>query len=151
MIVALGSSLLYIAWVASIRNADQIGQLAFATIIVGGSCAFASLMLALSMIRAMRRRAEVAVVGGHGHHKGWLTRIEVLRVGERAWRDHTHHFAADEPLGLLGQSTSGCYAVNKPIDFLKQSSGRCTVGAIGGSPEIDHGIPATGDGIQGGF
>ena len=33
MLVALGSSLLYIAWVASIRDADQIGQLAFATII----------------------------------------------------------------------------------------------------------------------
>ena len=28
MLVALGSSLLYIAWVASIRDADQIGQLA---------------------------------------------------------------------------------------------------------------------------
>lgn len=58
MLVALGSSLLYIAWVASIRDADQIGQLAVATIIVGGSCAFASLMLALSMLRAMRRRAD---------------------------------------------------------------------------------------------
>lgn len=58
VLIALGSSLLYIAWVASIRDADQIGQLSFATLVVGVSCAAASLMLALSMLRAMRRRAD---------------------------------------------------------------------------------------------
>ena len=72
MLVALGSSLLYIAWVASIRNADQIGQLAVATLIVGASCAFASLMLALIWLGCLAAQVAsttsvvVAVLSGCG-------------------------------------------------------------------------------------
>ena len=47
VVVALGASLLYFLWVASIRNADQIGQLSIGTLVVGIACAFAALMLAL--------------------------------------------------------------------------------------------------------
>jgi len=35
VVVALGASLLYFLWVASIRNADQIGQLSIGTLVVG--------------------------------------------------------------------------------------------------------------------
>jgi len=56
--VALGASLLYFLWVASIRNADQIGQLSIGTFVVGITCAFAALMLAFSMIRAIRRAED---------------------------------------------------------------------------------------------
>jgi len=55
VVVALGASLIYFLWVASIRNADQIGQLSIGTLVVGVACAFAALALTLSMIRAMRR------------------------------------------------------------------------------------------------
>ena len=58
VIVALGASLLYFLWVASIRNADQIGQLSIGTLVVGVACAFASVMLAFSMIRAIRRAED---------------------------------------------------------------------------------------------
>ena len=58
VLVALGSSLLYFLWVASIRNSDQIGQLSIGTLVVGLACAFAALMLAFSMIRAIRRAEE---------------------------------------------------------------------------------------------
>jgi len=58
VIVALGASLLYFLWVASIRNADQIGQLSIGTLVVGVACAFASIMLAFSMIRAIRRAED---------------------------------------------------------------------------------------------
>ena len=43
--VALGSSLLYFLWVASIRDSEQIGQLSIGTFVVGLACAFAALML----------------------------------------------------------------------------------------------------------
>ena len=70
VIVALGASLLYFLWVASIRNADQIGQLSIGTLVIGIACAFAALMLALSMIRAIRRaedgRALLAALLGGG-------------------------------------------------------------------------------------
>lgn len=56
--VALGSSLLYFLWVASIRNSDQIGQLSIGTLVVGLACAFAALMLAFSMVRAIRRAED---------------------------------------------------------------------------------------------
>jgi uncharacterized membrane protein len=55
---ARGASLLYFLWVASIRNADQIGQLSIGTFVVGIACAFAALMLAFSMIRAIRRAED---------------------------------------------------------------------------------------------
>jgi hypothetical protein len=58
VLVALGSSLLYFLWVASIRNSDQIGQLSIGTLVVGLACAFAALMLAFSMIRAIRRAED---------------------------------------------------------------------------------------------
>jgi uncharacterized membrane protein len=58
VLVALGSSLLYFLWVASIRNSDQIGQLSIGTLVVGLACAFAALMLALSMVRAIRRAED---------------------------------------------------------------------------------------------
>ena len=58
VVVALGASLLYFLWVASIRNADQIGQLSIGTFVVGIACAFAALMLAFSMIRAIRRAED---------------------------------------------------------------------------------------------
>jgi uncharacterized membrane protein len=58
VLVALGSSLLYFLWVASIRNSDQIGQLSIGTFVVGFACAFAALMLAFSMIRAIRRAED---------------------------------------------------------------------------------------------
>ncbi len=58
VLVALGSSLIYFLWVASIRNSDQIGQLSIGTLVVGLACAFAALMLALSMIRAIRRAED---------------------------------------------------------------------------------------------
>lgn len=58
VLVALGSSLLYFLWVASIRNSDQIGQLSIRTLVVGLACAFAALMLALSMVRAIRRAED---------------------------------------------------------------------------------------------
>jgi hypothetical protein len=54
VVVAVGVSLLYLAWVATIRNADQIGELSVGTFVVGLSCAFAALMLTISMIRAIR-------------------------------------------------------------------------------------------------
>ena len=54
VVVAVGVSVLYLAWVATIRNADQIGELSIGTFVVGLSCAFASLMLTISMIRAIR-------------------------------------------------------------------------------------------------
>ena len=56
--VALGSSLLYYLWVASIRDSEQIGQLSIGTFVVGLACAFAALMLAFSMIRAIRRAED---------------------------------------------------------------------------------------------
>ena len=56
--VALGSSLLYFLWVASIRDSEQIGQLSIGTVVVGLACAFAALMLAFSMIRAIRRAED---------------------------------------------------------------------------------------------
>ena len=58
VLVALGSSLLYFLWVASIRNSDQIGPLSIGTLVVGLACAFAALMLALSMVRAIRRAED---------------------------------------------------------------------------------------------
>lgn len=58
VLVALGSSLLYFLWVASIRNSDQIGQLSIGTLVVGLACAFAALMLAFSMVRAIRRAED---------------------------------------------------------------------------------------------
>ena len=58
VLVALGLSLLYFLWVASIRNSDQIGQLSIGTLVVGLACAFAALMLAFSMIRAIRRAED---------------------------------------------------------------------------------------------
>lgn len=58
VLVAIGSSLLYFLWVASIRNSDQIGQLSIGTLVVGLACAFAALMLALSMVRAIRRAED---------------------------------------------------------------------------------------------
>ena len=68
--MALGASLLYFLWVASIRNADQIGQLSIGPLVIGIACAFAALMLALSMIRAIRRaedgRALLAALLGGG-------------------------------------------------------------------------------------
>ena len=54
VVVAVGVSLLYLAWVATIRNSDQIGELSVGTFVVGLACAFASLMLTISMIRAIR-------------------------------------------------------------------------------------------------
>ena len=54
IVVAVGVSVLYLAWVATIRNADQIGELSVGTFVVGLACAFAALMLAVSMIRAIR-------------------------------------------------------------------------------------------------
>jgi hypothetical protein len=54
VVVAVGVSLLYLAWVATIRNADQIGELSVGTFVVGLSCGFASAMLTISMIRAIR-------------------------------------------------------------------------------------------------
>jgi TRAP-type C4-dicarboxylate transport system permease small subunit len=54
VVVAVGVSLVYLAWVASIRNSDQIGELSIGTSVVGLSCAFASVMLMISMIRAIR-------------------------------------------------------------------------------------------------
>ena len=56
--VALGASLLYFLWVASIRNSDQSGQLSIGTFVLGLACAFAALMLAFSMIRAIRRAED---------------------------------------------------------------------------------------------
>ena len=57
-------------WVATIRNADQIGQLSIGTLLVGVACAFAAVMLVLSMIRAIRRaedgRALLAALLGGG-------------------------------------------------------------------------------------
>jgi O-antigen/teichoic acid export membrane protein len=58
VIVALGASLIYFLWIASIRDSEQIGQLSIGTFVVGIACAFASLMLAFSMIRAMRRAED---------------------------------------------------------------------------------------------
>ena len=58
VVVALGASLIYFLWVASIRSADQIGQLSIGTLVVGIACAFAALMLAFSMIRAIRRAED---------------------------------------------------------------------------------------------
>ena len=70
VVVALGASLLYFLWVATIRNADQIGQLSIGTLLVGVACAFAAVMLVLSMIRAIRRaedgRALLAALLGGG-------------------------------------------------------------------------------------
>lgn len=70
VVVALGASLIYFLWVASIRSADQIGQLSIGTLVVGIACAFAALMLAFSMIRAIRRaedgRALLAALLGGG-------------------------------------------------------------------------------------
>ena len=54
VVVAVGVSLLYLAWVATIRNAEQIGELSVGTFVVGLACAFAALMLTISMIRAIR-------------------------------------------------------------------------------------------------
>jgi uncharacterized membrane protein len=54
IVVAVGVSVLYLAWVATIRNADQIGELSVGTFVVGLACAFAALMLTVSMIRAIR-------------------------------------------------------------------------------------------------
>ena len=54
VVVAVGVSLLYLAWVATIRNSDQIGELSVGTFVVGLACAFASVMLTISMIRAIR-------------------------------------------------------------------------------------------------
>ena len=54
VVVAVGVSLLYLAWVATIRNSDQIGELSVGTSVVGISCAFATVMLTISMIRAIR-------------------------------------------------------------------------------------------------
>lgn len=56
--VALGSSLLYFLWVASVRDSDQIGQLSIGSLVVGLACAFAALMLAFSMVRAIRRAED---------------------------------------------------------------------------------------------
>lgn len=56
--MALGSSLLYFLWVASIRDSDQIGQLSIGSLVVGLACAFAALMLAFSMVRAIRRAED---------------------------------------------------------------------------------------------
>jgi uncharacterized membrane protein len=56
--VALGSSLLYFLWVASVRDSDQIGQLSIGSLVVGIACAFAALMLAFSMVRAIRRAED---------------------------------------------------------------------------------------------
>jgi uncharacterized membrane protein len=54
VVVAVGVSLLYLAWVATIRSSDQIGELSVGTFVVGLSCTFASVMLTISMIRAIR-------------------------------------------------------------------------------------------------
>lgn len=54
VVTAVGISLLYLAWVATIRNSDQIGELSVGTFVVGLACAFAALMLTISMIRAIR-------------------------------------------------------------------------------------------------
>ena len=54
VVVAVGVSLVYLAWVATIRNSEQIGELSVGTFVVGLSCAFASAMLTISMIRAIR-------------------------------------------------------------------------------------------------
>jgi TRAP-type C4-dicarboxylate transport system permease small subunit len=54
IVVAVGVSLLYLAWVATIRSSDQIGALSIGTFVVGLSCTFAALMLTTSMIRAIR-------------------------------------------------------------------------------------------------
>ncbi len=52
--VALITSLLYLAWIATIRSADQIAALSVGTFVVGLSCGFAAIMLTGSMIRAIR-------------------------------------------------------------------------------------------------
>ena len=54
VVVAVGVSLLYLAWVATIRNSDQIGELSVGTFVVGLACGFAAVMLTISMIRAIR-------------------------------------------------------------------------------------------------
>ena len=54
VVVAGGVSLLYLAWVATIRNSDQISELSVGTFVVGLSCGFASVMLTISMVRAIR-------------------------------------------------------------------------------------------------
>jgi uncharacterized membrane protein len=58
VLIALGSSLLYFLWVATIRNSDQIGQLSIGAFVVGLACAFAAVMLAFSMVRAIRRAED---------------------------------------------------------------------------------------------
>ena len=67
VVVAVGVSLVYLAWVATIRNSEQIGELSVGTFVVGLSCAFASAMLTISMIRAIRSardgRAMLAEIG----------------------------------------------------------------------------------------
>ena len=40
VVVAVGVSVLYLAWVATIRNSDQIGELSVGTFVVGLACAF---------------------------------------------------------------------------------------------------------------
>ena len=55
---ALAVSLLYLAWVTTIRSADQISQLSIGTFVVGVSCAFAALTLTFSMLRAMRNARD---------------------------------------------------------------------------------------------
>ncbi len=37
-----------------------------------------------------------------GHQERRLARVEVAGIGQRAGRDHAHHFTADDSLGLLG-------------------------------------------------
>jgi len=54
VVVAVGVSVLYLAWVATIRNSDQIGELSVGTRVVGLSCAIAALMLTISIVRAIR-------------------------------------------------------------------------------------------------
>jgi len=56
--VALFASTGYLAWVATIRSADQIASLAVGTTVVGASCVFAAVMLTGSMVRAIRNARD---------------------------------------------------------------------------------------------